>query len=647
MVRAVFALAVCVALSGCGGGGAPSFTVGGVVSGLNTGSQVTLENGADRAAVAANGAFSFTQSAGSGTAYSVRVAVQPPGQLCTVANPSGTIGSANVTSVQVTCISPPAVSLGSSALSAYQGDNVTLTWSSAGAVSCAATGSWTGALQTSGSTSVTLTTLGSGAFGIVCTNPMQSTSAQVVVDVTRKPLLSPTPLLLPDIRPKFEALCGAGKGAAIQNGIAVNLSGHKDGRKDLVFTLWCPARQAPGVSNTAPTPNGLVAYVQAADGSFRDATRELFGQDIVDIGGNPHYGAAGDFNRDGLDDMVFSVSREDGRDWSVDHDLNGVQPAFVTSTAAGRYVVERKGKPEWGYGAIKIDNEVGGEDVLVAGEVYDVWRYTDKWTLVANYGTWATPRTYFFKRSAPNQTSRVAVVGENSGKQLSLYYRDAAGSWSLQSFFSYAQPNPPVATFIGWNGMVGTQTITRIDGQDYTYIYFDTICELRPAKTAPALALVAFTGSEIIGGFKGQVLTEGLGMTGVTKLMAFSVDGGVLRQVPLGITADRIENISLYGAGSKCGDFNGDGLDDYLLVNASGAPIVYLNDGAGSLRRVSSAAYPAPPGGLGQVSSLYEDITGDGIPDLVYFSVTGGGNVSKPLQFPVFRGLRRMDPGDH
>ncbi|MGD0095117.1 MAG: Ig-like domain-containing protein [Terracidiphilus sp.] len=79
------------------------FTVGGTVSGL-TQSGMLLANGADTLAVAANAA-SFTMPApvSSGSSYSVTVQTQPSGQTCSVANGSGTMGSANVTSVAVTC----------------------------------------------------------------------------------------------------------------------------------------------------------------------------------------------------------------------------------------------------------------------------------------------------------------------------------------------------------------------------------------------------------------------------------------------------------------------------------------------------------------------------------------------------------------
>jgi hypothetical protein len=80
------------------------YRVGGQVMGLNAGSSVTLvDNGADRLAVVADGAFEFASALASGSTYSVTVMAQPQGELCAVTNGTATIGQANVTSVVVDC----------------------------------------------------------------------------------------------------------------------------------------------------------------------------------------------------------------------------------------------------------------------------------------------------------------------------------------------------------------------------------------------------------------------------------------------------------------------------------------------------------------------------------------------------------------
>ena len=81
---------------------AATFTVGGTVSGLS-GTVVLQDNGGDNLSVTANGSFTFATSLASGAAYSVTVKTNPSGQTCTVTNGSGTMGSANVTNVAVSC----------------------------------------------------------------------------------------------------------------------------------------------------------------------------------------------------------------------------------------------------------------------------------------------------------------------------------------------------------------------------------------------------------------------------------------------------------------------------------------------------------------------------------------------------------------
>jgi len=84
------------------------YTVGGTVSGLS-GSGLALEDNAGSPfAISGTGTVPFTLpgTIASGALYAVTVSSQPvnPSQVCTVANGSGPVGGANVTSVQVTCV---------------------------------------------------------------------------------------------------------------------------------------------------------------------------------------------------------------------------------------------------------------------------------------------------------------------------------------------------------------------------------------------------------------------------------------------------------------------------------------------------------------------------------------------------------------
>ena len=100
-------------LAGCGGGGAgsntpppPTYTIGGTITSL-TGSGLVLQlNGGSNLPVNSNAtAFTFVTQLASGAAYAVGAFTPPtnPSQTCTVTNGSGTVASANVTNISISC----------------------------------------------------------------------------------------------------------------------------------------------------------------------------------------------------------------------------------------------------------------------------------------------------------------------------------------------------------------------------------------------------------------------------------------------------------------------------------------------------------------------------------------------------------------
>ncbi len=111
----VLGTVVLLALVGCGSGSESSgsdddnsvtYTIGGTVSGL-AGTGLALQNDAgDDLAIGADGTFVFATAITGGSNYSVTVSEQPaaPNQSCVVTGASGTVGSADVTNISVTCL---------------------------------------------------------------------------------------------------------------------------------------------------------------------------------------------------------------------------------------------------------------------------------------------------------------------------------------------------------------------------------------------------------------------------------------------------------------------------------------------------------------------------------------------------------------
>ena len=84
-----------------------TFTVGGTVSGLTSGTVVLQNNGGDDLSISANGPFTFMTPIADLSSYQATILSYPIGDTCAIANASGTINGANVTDLQVDCAGNP------------------------------------------------------------------------------------------------------------------------------------------------------------------------------------------------------------------------------------------------------------------------------------------------------------------------------------------------------------------------------------------------------------------------------------------------------------------------------------------------------------------------------------------------------------
>ncbi len=121
-----------------------TYTVGGAVTGLAAGNSVGLRNnGGNDLVVAVNGSFAFSTSLPDESAYAVTVLTQPttPNQVCVVANGSGAVAGANVTTVAVSCTTTT-YTVGGTVAGLAGGNSVTLRNSGGNDVTVAANGAF-------------------------------------------------------------------------------------------------------------------------------------------------------------------------------------------------------------------------------------------------------------------------------------------------------------------------------------------------------------------------------------------------------------------------------------------------------------------------------------------------------------------------
>jgi hypothetical protein len=149
------------------GGGTATFTIGGSLSGLTAGASVAvLDNGADSLTVSANGTFSFKTPLASGATYAVSIATQPTGETCTLSGSSGTVGSANVTNVAITCAATvaPTFTIGGTVSGLSAASSVALLDNGSDALTVSANGAFTfkTALASAAAYAVTIATQPTG-----------------------------------------------------------------------------------------------------------------------------------------------------------------------------------------------------------------------------------------------------------------------------------------------------------------------------------------------------------------------------------------------------------------------------------------------------------------------------------------------------
>jgi hypothetical protein len=147
---------------------AETLSIGGTVSGLGTGKQVTLlNNGADATTITADGAFAFAMPVAYDTSYAVTVGTPPTGEVCTVGDGSGAGVIANIAAITVTCTADT-VSVSGTVTGLAEGEQVTLLNNGSDATTVTADGAFVFATPLAYDSSFSVT-VGTEPTGQTCT----------------------------------------------------------------------------------------------------------------------------------------------------------------------------------------------------------------------------------------------------------------------------------------------------------------------------------------------------------------------------------------------------------------------------------------------------------------------------------------------
>lgn len=470
--------------------------------------------------------------------------------------------------------------------------------------------------------------------------------------------IAAAPWFLPNLKGKYDQLCGRDVNA--QQIIPIDLN--KDGRKDLVVALWCFTPTFNQVIDT-PVKNTIIALLQSTDGTFYDATQEVFGSHLPDIGGIASAHTTHDFNNDGYIDVVFAMNREDGRGGTGAMDNFKSPKMSLMSNGNGTYRLMAFGDPIWGMTISSRVHSTGTKDVIISGYhgTNTGYRWVDnRWHEVQGYSSWVDNPLFF--KANPNlaiQNGRRDELG------IDLFVANNA-TWSKASSFSFSGSTNWVNQ-ISWTGASGKVPVITIGGQDFINPGFAGFCEINTDGSTKAAAFMA--GTVIVGGYKGGTLYENEGADPVykykpiNKILLFSIKGSAL--IKDDIEIDLSEDGTVAFKGIECNDINNDGLNDIHVTAARGwraffsggplpAPIVFFGQKDGSFKRVRAGVFPRMPDGS---AAAFLDVNNDTIADLIYWPLTkfNGEDIfegndalirSDSVRYKLYKGTRNINSLD-
>jgi hypothetical protein len=216
----------------------------------------------------------------------------------------------------------PTATLALSQSTAALGKSVTLTWSSTDATSCAASGAWSGAQPTSGTSLQTSATSGATTYVLTCTGAggIVKQSATLVVPI-------------PVAKSSYENKAAAGEVLGSQNlpkevGMG-NAVAFADFFQDGSYAMVTHSLEYDVQDATTRNKLGHIHFWKNAGGTWVDNTAALLTNNVGCL--HPRKAAVADFNGDGKPDVFFACHGFDASPFS------GESPIVLLSQLDGSY----------------------------------------------------------------------------------------------------------------------------------------------------------------------------------------------------------------------------------------------------------------------------------------------------------------------
>ncbi len=455
------------------------------------------------------------------------------------------------------------------------------------------------------------------------------------------PIFSSSPNVSVDLGAYPSKMCGVNAGYNLSQIIPIDLN--RDGKKDLLVSLWCTTIANNAVSSE-PVISYLLAYLQDKNGNFSESTKLIFGKDVVDIGAGTSQGyMISDFNNDGYLDVVIVTNREDGRSAENNSRLS---KNYIIQGGEYGYTAIPFGEMNYASSIIPIDNEFGKQDFIVPGFFNSPLRYSylsNSWFAKSYDFVSGTGATIFFSRTFSNSGSTTAIseAQDSNGAFGLTSWNYVSGAWVKGESLLYPTTN---VQKIDNDVVSGNTQMINVNGKNYLFPSFGLNCLIKKSPTGVQEALFNLNARLLIVNYVGQAFSfeDPVQLMEYDQLLSFSNVNGSIQSNVFAYSPPLPKK--LVPNSMVCGDLNGDGYDDIYFGRGvreqSAIPVVYLNDKNGKFRGVNNYIFPQIDMSGAVWNYIIKDINGDQIPDLIYHTIfTSGG--SNP-RFSIYYGKRNM-----
>ena len=446
-----------------------------------------------------------------------------------------------------------------------------------------------------------------------------------------------------------------------QNSIAVeDIDVNSDGKLDLVFHFWSSLNGLSSELLDSPPPDFLKIYVQSETGVFEDKTQEILGESKPSLRGASRHLVKGDFNNDGKEDLAYAINYEDARLVDDPADLSA-QLAALLSTASG-YEIKFFGTPSW-YHSLGVGADQEGRS-FVTGNGFsgnfqaELWRFDESNNALAVNadGLEIPPNAFEFLTQSTEAGTDLLLRNANYPDMFGIYaYQRVAESWTLVDQINNPYEGLGSVSILGWNStgygdasVVDINGYASLEGGGSSYAESCSI-RLRPDDKPVALFKVSSAYVPTFGEVDSITSEDTIIFN---SLVGFGFENNKITKNILRIeNEDPFINANFF----DCADVDGDGYDDIAMYPYGQNPLVYINDQKGKFYKLDAARIPSVKdptnwyyGKYGPLSSLLRDLTGDGIPDLLFWPANGipdnnfGNELGEYLDIKMFKGINRL-----